>query len=152
MDGYNLMFRDSPPDGSSLAAAREAFLRRVDAARGPSEDVTVMFDGRAVAGPRRPRAEGLKVVFARRPRSADDAIVDIVSKAPRGQVLVLTRDRELGHRVKSAGGRLGDPEAFFRRAEVPRRSPSGRGAKPSPPRGAELDAWQRLFEERDPEA
>jgi predicted RNA-binding protein with PIN domain len=151
LDGYNLMFRGSPPDGASLADAREVFLRRVDAARGAGEDVTVVFDGRAAPGRSGPVAAGLKVVFARRPKSADDRIVEIVSKSPRGQVVVLTYDRELRHRVRTAGGQPGDPDAFFRRPEVPRpRKPRG-VRKPPPPSGAELAEWERLFEERDPE-
>jgi len=152
VDGYNLMFRDGTPDDASLADVREAFLRRVDAARATNEDVVVVFDGGPAGASSGAVADGLRVVFAGR-RSADDAIVALVEKAPRGQVLVLTRDRELGHRVKSAGGRLGDPDAFFRRPERPPRGRAGpRGGKPPSPRGAELELWERLFREHDPDA
>lgn len=152
LDGYNLMLRDADPANASLADAREAFVRRVDSLRTPEEDVVVVFDGRAGRSSGGP-AEGVRVVFARAPRTADDVIVKRVERAPRGSVEVLTRDRELRHRVKSAGGRVGDVDAFLARDRNRKRTsaPKGRarGGKPAPPRGAELDDWERLFGERE---
>lgn len=145
VDGYNLMFREGTPDDASLADAREAFLRRVDAARGAREDVTVVFDGRGGSGERGEAPPGLRIVWARSPRTADDVIVDLVGKQPRGQMEVLTHDRELKHRVKSAGGVVGDPDAFFTRSRAKRRTGPRRSAKPPPPTGAELDEWEKLF-------
>lgn len=145
VDGYNLMFRDEGPEGASLASAREAFLRRVDAARGAREHVTVVFDGRGGAGDRGDAPAGTRVVWARSPRTADDVIVDLVAKHPRGQVEVLTYDRELRHRVKSAGGVPGDPDAFFTRSRPKRRTGPRAARKPPPPTGAELDEWEKLF-------
>lgn len=149
MDGYNLMFREGTPDDASLAHAREAFLRRVDAARGAREDVTVVFDGRGGAGERGAAPAGLRIVWARSPRTADDVIVELVGKAARRQIEVLTHDRELKHRVKSAGGVLGDPDAFFTRSRAKRRSGPRRSRKPPPPTGAELDEWEKLFGGRE---
>ena len=150
IDGYNLLFRSlaCPPEGS-LEELREEFLRRVDAARPADCAVTVVFDGPALPGPRR-RAEGISVLYARSPRSADDAIVSLVRKKPKGQVVVLTHDRELGRRVRRAGGTLGDPDAFF---ELPRSraapaSPAPAGEKPPPPRAEEIERWEELFRER----
>lgn len=150
IDGYNLLFRSlaCPPQGS-LEELREEFLRRVDAVRPPDCDVTVVFDGPARPGPRR-RTEGISVLYARSPRSADDAIVSLVRKKPRGQVVVLTHDRELGRRVRRAGGTLGDPDAFF---ELPRNraapaSPAATREKPPLPRGEEIERWEELFRRR----
>jgi predicted RNA-binding protein with PIN domain len=150
IDGYNLLFRDLDPAGSSLEEVRDEFVRRVDAARRAGADVTIVFDGRPGSSRGTRHAEGLDVRYSASPRTADDLIVTIVAAAPRNQTIVLTRDRELGHRVKSAGGRIGDPDEFFR---APRRT-SGprRGEKPKPPQGPELDDWERLFRERDPDA
>ncbi len=151
LDGYNLLLRDEELSDASLADAREAFLQRVDALRTTEEDVTVVFDGRAGGSGR--GGEGLRVIFAKAPRSADDVIVRRVERSPRGSVVVLTRDRELKHRVKSAGGRVGDVDAFFARGTRRRKRSApkagGRGGKPRPPRGDELEEWERLFGERD---
>jgi predicted RNA-binding protein with PIN domain len=149
LDGYNLLFREGEAsDDVSLRDLREEFLRRVDARRETGQEVTVVFDGRAGAGPRRSGRPGLRVVWARAPRSADDVIVDLVRKEPRHQVTVVTRDRELVARVKSAGGRVASPEAFFRGPTRRRSAPPGRASeKPAPPKGEELAEWERLFEE-----
>ena len=66
-------------------------------------------------------------------------------------MVVVTRDRELISRVKSAGGRVASPGEFFappaRRHSAASPGTSGkRGGKPAPPSGAELDEWERLFE------
>ena len=150
LDGYNLLFREDP-EGRTLAERREDLVRRIDAVRRPGERVLVVFDGRPGSAPREPRPEGLEVRFASSPRTADDLIVRLVGQAPRRQTRVLTRDRELAARVKSAGGLVGDPEEALR---PPRRRRSGpvpadRSGKPPAPRGPELDDWERLFRERD---
>ncbi len=151
IDGYNLLFRSQagrPSD--SLKESREDFLRRVDVARPPDCSVTVVFDGPASSGNCRRRAEGFSVLYARSPRSADDAIVALVRRRPKGQVVVLTHDRELGRRVRRAGGVLGDPEAFFehprKRAAPP--APASVPEKPPLPRGEEIDRWEDLFRQR----
>ena len=149
LDGYNLLFREGETSSDvSLRDLRDDFLRRVDAHRVPGRDVTVVFDGRAGSPSRSPTPSGLRIVWARSPRSADDVIVSLVEKAPRHQVQVITHDRELIARVKSAGGRVGRPEDFFRPPAGRRSGPRGRASdKPPPPEGADLDAWERLFEE-----
>lgn len=149
VDGYNVLFREEG-DGRSLQDRREDLLRRIDASRNPSVPVIVVFDGRPGAGARARREEGLEVRFASSPRSADDLIVKLVEQVPRRQAHVVTQDRELGARVKSAGGvvvRWEDaliPAKNRRRRSSP---PSGRGGKPKPPEGAELDAWEQMFRE-----
>jgi predicted RNA-binding protein with PIN domain len=149
VDGYNLLFRDlDDSPGASLRDRREALLRRLDAVRTPGAEIVVVFDGKPGRGPREPRPDGLRVLWAASPRSADDLIVSLVEKAPRHGTLVITADRELRSRVRSAGGRVGSPDVHLRppkrRGSSP---PSSRAAKPPPPTGAELDAWERLFEE-----
>ena len=103
VDGYNVLFREEG-DGRSLVDRREDLLRQIDAARNPAVPVIVVFDGRPGPGARSRREEGLEVRFASSPRSADDLIVKLVEQVPRRQAQVVTKDRELIARVKSAGG------------------------------------------------
>ncbi|MEZ5066532.1 MAG: NYN domain-containing protein [bacterium] len=148
VDGYNLLFRDRD-DGTSLQDARQELLRRIDAIRRAGEPYVVVFDGRPGRGMRREHAPGLEVLFARSPESADDLIVQLVREAPRRQTRVVTRDRELAARVRSAGGIVVDPDEGLR---PPRRRgaapPPPPGGKPPPPEGLALDEWERLFRER----
>jgi predicted RNA-binding protein with PIN domain len=152
VDGYNLLFREDERE-RSLEDAREELIARIDAVRRAAEPVVVVFDGRPGPRDRQLRAEGLEVRFARSPRSADDLIVKLVAEAPRRQTRVVTRDRELAARVRSAGGVVVPPDEWMRaprrRRSAPPRPPSG--GKPSPPTGDELDAWERLFREGEEE-
>lgn len=149
IDGYNLLFRDHEPGAAPLDQLRADFLRRVDAARPAGTEVVVVFDGRPGPAVRDPgAAPGLSVRFAASPRSADDLIVRLVRSSARGSTTVLTRDRELGRRVKAAGAGLGDPDAFFRRPKHRSGRPR-RAEKPRPPEGAELDEWERLFRKNE---
>lgn len=143
IDGYNLLFREGGPEDGPLAERRARFLRRVDAARPPGTEIVVVFDGRPGSSAP-PGGEGLRVRFAASPRSADDLIVSLVRSSARGATVVLTRDRELARRVRAAGGTIGDPEAFFRRPDH-RSAPPPAAEKPSPPEGAALEEWERLF-------
>jgi predicted RNA-binding protein with PIN domain len=151
IDGYNLLFRElDPGPGTSLQDLREEFIRRVDAARFQGQRVIVVFDGKPRMPPSARSSEGVRVLYSKTPRSADDLIVSLVERAARGAVTVLTHDRGLIRRVKSAGGRIGEPESFF---EVPmrRRAPDRKREKPPAPTGRELDDWEALFEERSDE-
>jgi hypothetical protein len=151
VDGYNLLFRRREPGGGPLEELRAELLRRVDAARTPGTEVVVVFDGRP--GVRRPdpgAPPGLVVRFASSPRSADDLIVSLVRASARGETVVLTGDRELARRVREAGAAVGDPAAFFRRPRHGSGLPRS-GEKPPPPRGPEVDEWERLFGAGDAE-
>jgi hypothetical protein len=151
VDGYNLLFRGRDPGAAPLAELRAELLRRVDAARTPGTEVVVVFDGRPGAGTPDPAGPpGLVVRFAASPRSADDLIVSLVQTSARGETVVLTRDRELARRVREAGAAVGDPAAFFRRPRHRTGVPPP-GEKPPPPRGPELDEWERLFGAGDAE-
>lgn len=149
IDGYNLLFREADADSASLEDLRDGFVRRVDAARAPGQRVTVVFDGKS--GPRTPAptGDGLEIRFSRSPRSADDLIVAIVQGSHRHQTVVLTHDRELSRRVRAAGGLIGDPREFFRASRPRTGSGGSRREKPPPPKGSEIDEWERLFGERD---
>lgn len=148
LDGYNLAFRDEEPGAVPLEELRALFLLRVDAARLPGSEVIVVFDGRP--GPRRSpgTAEGLTVRYSRSPRTADDLIVSLVKREARGRTTVLTHDRDLGRRVREAGGQVGDPAAFFRRPRRKNDSDRRRAEKPRAPKGAEIDEWERLIGDR----
>lgn len=156
LDGYNLMFRDGTPQDASLEDAREAFLVHVASVRKPGAELIVVFDGVVGAGRRgasaAPAPAGMRVMWSKAPRTADDVIVRLVERHHRNQATVLTWDRELRHRVKSAGGVIGDPAAFLAPPRKPRRKgkPSGRaGSKPKPPQGAELEEWEQLFRDAE---
>jgi predicted RNA-binding protein with PIN domain len=139
VDGNNLIglvrrvARPTEEDRQALVAELADRLRATKAR------AIVFFDG--PAGDRGSSLGGLSV---RRPTggSADDAIVAEVARARApGEFIVVTSDRELGRRVREAGGKVCPPDVFF--ARFGRGGPTrGRDA------GAEavdVEAWLEYF-------
>jgi hypothetical protein len=144
-------------DGSNLggvlgggAGARDApgvVRRLMPWARERREEVVVVFDGP-------PRAEvaeryGSLAVAWSGATSADDRIVEMVAREPR-RWTVVTADRELAARCRSAGGRVSSVrELAERAARPPRRRPTASAAeaaaeKPAP-HAEEREHWRRVF-------
>jgi len=135
LDGNNLIglvrktARPSPADRQALVGEIADRLRRTRAR------ATIFFDGGpgerpASLGPLSVRAAG---------GSADDAIVRAVEHAPTpAEAIVVTADRELSARVRSAGGKVVAPERFFERFGAGEAPVAGPGA-------VDVEEWLRYF-------
>jgi YacP-like NYN domain len=104
VDGYNVTktgFSDL-----SLSDQRDRLVRSLGAfAARTSAEVTVVFDGAAVATAR-PPARGIRVLFSPPGVVADDVIRDLVRAEPLGRVLiVVSSDREVVDRAAADGAR-----------------------------------------------
>ncbi len=111
VDGYNLIKRDPlllALEQRSLETARQALIARLMSSYNLRTcDVTVVFDGSAVAPPAASteRWGRIKVVYSRPPQTADDVIRALVAAAKDpSQVVVLSDDRELRDSVQTRGG------------------------------------------------
>ena len=156
VDGNNLLHRTS---GGIERAAQRALLAKLQAALPSPVKAVFMLDGHAAPGtPARERISGSLEVRHAGSGGADDAIVQLVTARPyaaRAQTLVVTDDRALTERTRSAGGRtqrLGWLQALLER---PPRQPTGSTAgagRPvaTPPRPtdrssddrSDRDAWR----------
>lgn len=151
-------------DGSNLggvlgggAGARDAagvVRRLMPWARERRDEVVVVFDGP-------PRAEvaeryGALAVAWSGTTSADDRIVEMVARQP-ARWTVVTADRELAARCRTAGGRVMTAgELAERTARPPRRRTSAGAAeqgtgKPAP-NAEERDYWRDVFAADDGDA
>lgn len=138
LDGNNLIgsarrtARPGEADRAALVAEIAGRLRRTRAS------ATIFFDGPAGE---RPTSLGSLAVRVPARGSADDAIVREVERArqPR-EMVVVTADRGLGERVRSAGGRVQAPSEFFERF-------GARGAPDGGEAGAPVDVeeWLEYF-------
>jgi predicted RNA-binding protein with PIN domain len=111
VDGYNLIKRDPlllSLEQRSLETARQALIARLMSSYNLRTcDITVVFDGSAVAPPAAStdRWGRIKVVYSRPPQTADDVIRGLVAAAKDpSQVVVLSDDRELRDSVQTRGG------------------------------------------------
>ncbi len=118
IDGYNVTKRGF--GGLTLQAQRERLLSGVGALAGrhPDSEVTVVFDATAVVarpvGVTMPR--GLRVLFSRAGRLADEEIVRLVGMEPEGRpVFVVTSDREVADNSVAKGARAVPSEALLAR-------------------------------------
>lgn len=104
VDGYNVSKTGYPE--LTLAQQRDRLVRSLAAlAARTSAEVTVVFDGAAVAVPAGP-TRGVRVLFSPPGVIADDVIRDLAAAEPAGRVLVVvSSDREVADRVRRLGAR-----------------------------------------------
>ena len=157
VDGYNLIHKDPALKElvrHSLEQAREALLDRLAAYRTGDMIIVVVFDGqagRAGAGSR--RRSGVEARFSRAPRSADQAILEIIAAEPRrSSLLVVTSDaKDIGRAARAEGARWISSEAFLRRlpsghGSQARRQRGGEAEKPGVVAPSEIEYWLRRFD------
>ena len=104
VDGYNVT--KTGFGELTLSDQRDRLVRGLAAlAARTSADVTVVFDGAAVATAR-PPARGVRVLFSPAGVLADQVINDLVRAEPVGRVVVVvTSDREVAERAAADGAR-----------------------------------------------
>jgi len=104
VDGYNVTKTGFP--GLSLSDQRDRLVRSLGAlAARTSAEVTVVFDGAAVATAR-PPARGIRVLFSPAGVTADAVIRDLVRAEPGGRVLVVvSSDRQVADTARRDGAR-----------------------------------------------
>ncbi len=125
IDGYNLIKRSSPLrefERVELQAAREALieeLARYKRLKGHS--IAVVFDGsqegRPPASPARPR--GVDVIFSRPGEKADDVLKRLAAEK-KGELLVVTSDRDVAGFAEKKGARVIGVDQFSERMEMAR--------------------------------
>ena len=145
IDASNLGGALAGARGARDARAVLAFLAPWARGRGR---VLVVFDG-----PERPeiaRRYGPVEVRWSGARAADDVVVEIVTREPRGWTVV-TGDRELARRCRDAGAQVEPAAALAGRIARPHPR-AARGAKPAtapdkpPAHAEEREHWRKVFE------
>ncbi|MFH1022698.1 MAG: NYN domain-containing protein [Planctomycetota bacterium] len=158
VDGYNLLHACDRAarrlEEESLEAAREELLGLLaDYSAGGGRRVVIVFDGPEdgdlPSGPSRPR--GLRVVFSRGGRSADDEIAHLVERHPRpAEIAVASSDRAVQRQAKRLGAAVYSSDEFLREvfgtlgAGGRRGSPEPRG-KTAGLTAAEAKSWKAWF-------
>jgi len=158
VDGYNFLYAMLGMEHSlpitDIGAARvrlqEYLSRYKNITR---EHIRVVYDARGGSQVPNERYAGVEVVYAPPNSSADDHIVRCLETGPgAAEITVVSSDRELGERVKNAGGRVVTSAVFYRRMK----DAFERGAnppddksdeKPARPDTEEIDYFLREFGE-----
>ncbi len=138
LDGNNLIGairRTARPSDAERAAFVAEIAERLRHTRARA---TIFFDGPAGE---RPTSLGSLSVRVPDRESADDAIVrEIEESAAPGEMIVVTADRGLAGRVRSAGGKVLSPSEFFDRFGA--RASAGRRDDAAP---VDVEEWLRYF-------
>ena len=146
IDGHNLIGRtpglrlDDPDDERQLVVLLRGYLARV------KKTGTVVFDHGQLGVADNLSSAGLKVLFARPPRTADDVLRDRVRRErnPRG-LTVVTSDLAVAQAARQAGATVKDAAAFTRELLAAPAAPAAKEGGLSPEEVAE---WEKTFKSR----
>jgi predicted RNA-binding protein with PIN domain len=122
VDGMNVI--GSRPTGwwrDRAGAKRRLVVRLRDFARSSGADVTVVLDGRPLAGLPEGSHNGVRVLYAPKPgrNAADDRIVELVeADADPPSLLVVTSDGELRRRAQELRAEVLGSSQLLRRIEA----------------------------------
>jgi predicted RNA-binding protein with PIN domain len=157
VDGYNLILRKAWDREGTLEQARARLLRSVVPLGVP---LRVYFDAKKGDGRSRDESPStrVKAVYATAV-AADDAMASDLRGVPRGQITVVTDDRELRGRAKQLGAATLGVDKFLEKvdlANAPVREPPPSSRAPEPQPGAkdvrdfrlskkEVDEWMKAF-------
>lgn len=148
VDGYNLAFAWGPVRREMLVdkqKGREALiglLARYKKAAGCG--ITVVFDGCDFPGGEKQQGtRGIKVVFSKKPATADDEINQLVSASKnRGSLTVVSSDRQVaGFAKRRRASAMGSGE-FVEKAE---RAMARTGEGGEKPEAADVEEWAEYF-------
>ncbi len=149
IDGHNLIGQmadislSDPDDEAQLISRLAAYARR------RRSQITVVFDAGAPGLPAEERHAGIRVIYARPGRRADDVICALVRQArDRRGWLVVTCDRAVQDEVRRLGATV-IPANDFARQLGPAPRPQAPAEKERPPTPGEVDDWLRIFARRD---
>ncbi len=124
IDGYNFIKGSSHLrefERIELQKARDAFIEELARYRRlKGHAITVIFDGtesRGTETPARPR--GVDVIFSRSGQKADDVIKRLAAER-KGEILVVTSDREVAHFAEKKGAAVIGVAEFAERMETAR--------------------------------
>lgn len=145
IDGYNLAFAWEPVRRAMLIdkqLGREALidlLARYKKAAGCG--MTVVFDGRDLPGGEGHQAiRGIKVVYAKKPASADDEIYRIISASKsRGSLTVVSSDRQVAGFARRHGASAMGSGEFAAKATA------GSGDEKEKPETVDVAEWAEYF-------
>jgi len=127
IDGYNVLFEVIGHDNPNLKQKqlrneRKKFVSRVQSYSDRMNRPTyVAFDGPKDPRPwlgKKEKSEYLTVLFGNNEEEADDVIVELVEReSNRGNILVVSEDRELCDSVRDLGASVEDVETYLQRLD-----------------------------------
>lgn len=152
IDGYNLAFAWEPVRKAMLVDKQKGrekllgLLARYKKAMGCG--VTVVFDGRDLPGGEGQQTiHGIKIVYAKKPASADDEIYRIISTSKaRGSLTVVSSDRQVAGFARRHGASSMGAGQFVARVESVRDRSRDKEEKPET---VEVEEWMEYFEAQE---
>ncbi|MBN1595330.1 NYN domain-containing protein [candidate division FCPU426 bacterium] len=124
VDGFNVIRRDaelSQVERINFYGAQSKLIKRLARyRRGTTHQITVVYDGGKSPNPfrQKSRQEGIQVVFSARGETADEVILDMISRdaARRSSYLVITADRDLASACRAQRVDVMSSEELLRRS------------------------------------
>ncbi|CAM3205662.1 NYN domain-containing protein [Stackebrandtia soli] len=117
IDGYNVTIGGY--GGLTLEQQRQRLVNHVAGLRAQSgAEVTVVFDGADVTASRKQQTKGVRVLFSRKGRTADELIRELVRNEPPGRpLIVVSSDKEVADGTRRLGAYPLPSSALLRKIE-----------------------------------
>ena len=143
IDGYNAIFSSHEPD-IDLKEARELFLKQLKTIKSLSKNTTVVFDAKNLHFSKI-ESDSLVVVYTEKNQSADTYILEQIELTKqKGQILVVSNDRELKQKAQTLGAKTQSFSKFYKSL---RNKTSKKEEKPTS-HPHELGRYLNIFEKR----
>lgn len=115
VDGYNVLKHAYPHEDHAFSAQRDLLIEELSFYKKKRSelDITVVFDGGFEKKAERQIHKGVVVIFSGQKQSADEWIVDHVEQKKGYEIVVVTRDKQLGERCKLYGAEIIDTGDFY---------------------------------------
>ncbi len=157
IDGYNLGFKDrSIADWlhkGNTEQAIDLIIRRVRQGIGKAGQIIVVFDGKKFSGTGGPAYSGIRVVFSRKPQSADDIIREKLRSLPNASDwIVVSSDHEIINTARDMGAQIVQSEKFLK-SSLKKTSVKNTMGTPDKynPQNVNVDYWLEQFKNGEEE-
>jgi len=154
VDGHNLIAAMPGISLSDLDDEHALIKQLMQYSRRHRRSITVYFDRGSLLAPKISNVAGVKIHFARPPRTADDALRDRIrqlgKEAPNWTVV--SSDREVRQTAQNAGARVLDSQTFAQWLVTPSASQAEVEKPDLQLSSDEIDQWEQLFRGSNSEA
>lgn len=108
IDGYNLIGQAAGTlSGLSLEKERQVLIRQVEKlSQITGVKALIVFDGFAKSSTSEPKTP-VTIAYSKSGQTADGWILKYLSRRPKGSAILITGDRELAHKAKKLGFKVG---------------------------------------------
>ncbi|KAA3614108.1 MAG: hypothetical protein D8M58_18105 [Calditrichaeota bacterium] len=151
IDGFNLGFKidhiaQNIKKGQTDLAIKQIIRFVLSKIKSPGKKI-IVFDGREQSGQSHQQMAGIKLIFSRKPQTADDIIRDFIRKTKNIENwFVVSSDNEIIFTAQDLGAKAIKSDQFLKQSAAAKKNKTHIQDKKSNPENVDVDYWKKLFE------